>query len=167
MLRYTVERNNIDINHKYSWNKNKIEIKSISVNTMLNDLIRKPSKIDNLYFAMYYWLHQKPIIKISKRPISNFKLRPNTIIGTKTTFRYKKYNKRSIINTFYVKLIYSIIPLVKNVNKTINKKYNHTISYGVEDINLMYEPFPDYIGGGNIQILIKSPVKSIGMLYLK
>jgi hypothetical protein len=81
------------------------------------------------------------------------------------TFRENK-NKYSSINTLYIKLLYFIIPNMKNVNITLNGKYNYIISYGLKDLNFLYEELPLNIGGCNIQIVIKSPVKYLPFYYL-
>jgi ribosomal protein L5 len=167
MLEYLNKRNNKDIIHKFQWIHplNKIKIKNINVNTTLNELTKKPKLIDRLFYSQYYWLNQKPKIKLSKKPIASFNLRQNIPIGTEVTFRENK-NKYSSINTLYIKLLYFIIPNMKNVNITLNGKYNYIISYGLKDLNFLYEELPLNIGGCNIQIVIKSPVKYLPFYYL-
>lgn len=168
MLEYINKRNNIDINHKFQFNHplNKVKLKKISVNTNHNGLIKKPWDIYKLYYIQYLWLNQKPKLKLAKKPIAVFNLREKDLIGTKTIFRSNK-NKYGSINQFYMKLIYYLLPNLKLGNKVINGKYNYIISYGIEDLNIILEKWIDNIGGGNIQLEVKTPVKYLPMYYLK
>ena len=168
MLNYLNKRNNKDIMHKFQWldPRKKVKIENINVNTTYNELIKKPKLINRLFYSNYNWLNQKPKIKISKKPIASFNLRPNTPIGTKTTFR-ENINKNSSINQLYSKLIYFIEPNIKGGEITINGRYNYILSYGLEDLNILYEELPQKIGGCNIQVVLKSPVKYLPFYYLK
>ena len=168
MIEYIEKINNIDIAHKYQWIKgnNKIKLEKISINTNNNDFIGKKKDIGRILYWHMRFLNRKSKIKVSKRSIAAFQLREGDIIGTETILWNKK-NHYLGVNELYKELVYYLLSHLDKVNIIEKGKYNYTISYGISNYDKTYYKEEERLGGSNIQIMIKSPVRYLGDYYLK
>lgn len=190
MIKYLNKKNNHDLLHQFQWihPSQKTKLIQATVSTANNRLIKQPKLINPLYFCLTLFLNRKPKVKISKKSIAAFKVRPNIPLGT------QNHLHQSSLTLFYTTFMTSLLPVFNTKNNNHahantngiapspsastsfaknHKTYVILLSYGWKDINnpilnsgeyLLSYPFLD---GAHVQWLFKSPVNYLPFYYFK
>lgn len=153
MIKFLNRKNKHDILNQYHYVKSnqKVKLVQVNINTNNNKLIKQSKIINPLYFYLNSLIGQKSKIKLSKKSIAAFKVRPNMPIGT----IHNLHNY--ILEQFYYIFITTIINTT-SINYSVaknNKSYNILISFPNYDLNniilnknnIIY----NFLGGSNIQ----------------
>jgi hypothetical protein len=132
--------------------RSKTSVVSVSFNTANNRLIKNQKLINGIHLFTGLFLGLKPKVKVTKKSIAAFKIRPNIGIGTKNEL-HKYY-----LQVFYHVFTLTMLPFLDFSKKLVigkkNKNYIIQISYGCKDINSSLVNSVglnlNYLGGGNI-----------------
>lgn len=124
-------------------------LNNIAINIGINDSINESKKILSCITALELVTNQKPIIYRSKKSISIFKLRKNTVIGCKLILR--KQNLYNFLDIF----IFFALPKLNNFKgfTNITTNLHNNINIGIFDfavfpqLNDHITQFPKNLGG--------------------
>lgn len=153
MIKFLHRKNKHDILNQYHYVKSNQKIKLIQANININNnkLIQQSKIINPLYFYVNLLFNQKAKIKLSKKSIAAFKIRPNIPIGT--IHNLHKY----ILQQFYYIFITTMInnQSVKYTTQKNYQSYNILISFPNYDINNIIlnknNILFNFLGGAHIQ----------------
>ncbi len=112
--------------------KNNMEIpkiKAITVSTGFNEEKDDPKKIENITNDIMKITGQRPVLRRSKKAISNFKIRKGDPVGLMVTLRKNRMYE------FFDRLISIAIPRIKDFNGLSNKSFdgNGNYSFGLTE----------------------------------
>lgn len=100
-------------------------LSKIVVNVGMGDFKDNNSLLDQVLEDITLLAGQKPVVTLSKKAISNFKIRENVPLGVKVTLRgYKMWN-------FIDKLINVVLPRVKDFRGVSPKSFDGNGNYSI------------------------------------
>ncbi|RAP29773.1 50S ribosomal protein L5 [Candidatus Marinamargulisbacteria bacterium SCGC AG-343-D04] len=114
------------------------KLEKIVINRGMGEVTTNKKVVDTTYDQMKAISGQKPILRKSKKAISNFKIREDQIIGCKVTLRSKK------MYDFLSKLLFIVLPKIRDFRGISKNSFDGRGNYtfGIKEDSV----FPEITG---------------------
>lgn len=94
------------------------KLEKIVINMGLGEAVTEPKLIENGVYTVTRISGQKPVIRIARKAISNFKLKENSAVGVSVTLRREKMYE------FLERLIVAALPRVRDFRGVSGKSFD-------------------------------------------